>query len=118
MTALARARRHRLAPVLLMLLALLAVADAMEPRSLPFEAALQALATLIHRIALAQYAPTAIADELERVRSVSYAAAFAAEYVAGFKYAGTNGKYFQVIYVDAAGKIRGTANVAIATTIA
>jgi hypothetical protein len=45
-------------------------------------------------------------------------AAFAAEYVAGFKYAATNGKYFQVIYVDAAGKIRGTGNVAIATTIA
>ena len=62
-------------------LALLAVADAMESRSLPFEAALQALATLIHRIALAQYAPTAIADELERVRSVSYAAAFDAEFL-------------------------------------
>jgi hypothetical protein len=45
-------------------------------------------------------------------------AAFAAEYVAGFKYAATNGKYFQVIYVDAAGKIRGTGNVAIATTVA
>ena len=43
--------------------------------------------------------------------------AFATEYVAGFKYAATNGKYFQVIYVDAAGKIRGTGNVAIATTI-
>jgi hypothetical protein len=39
-------------------------------------------------------------------------AAFAAEYVAGFKYNATNGKYFQVIYVDAAGKIRGTGNVA------
>lgn len=44
-------------------------------------------------------------------------AAFATEYVAGFKYAATNNKYFQVIYVDAAGKIRGTGNVKIATTI-
>ena len=43
--------------------------------------------------------------------------AFAAEYVAGFKYAAVNDKYFQVIYVDAAGKIRGTGNVKIATTI-
>ncbi len=62
-------------------LALLAVADAMEARSLSFEAALQALATLVHRIALAQYAPTAIADELERARNVSYAAAFDAEFL-------------------------------------
>jgi N4-gp56 family major capsid protein len=45
-------------------------------------------------------------------------AAFTAEYVAGFKYNATNGKYFQIIYVDAAGKIRGTGNVKIATTIA
>ena len=45
-------------------------------------------------------------------------AAFATEYVAGFKYAATANKYFQVIYVDAAGKIRGTGNVKIATTIA
>ena len=44
-------------------------------------------------------------------------AAFANEYVAGAKYAGTANKYFQVIYVDAAGKIRGTGNVKIATTI-
>lgn len=45
-------------------------------------------------------------------------AAFAAEYVAGSKYSATANKYFQVIYVDAAGKIRGTGNVKIATTIA
>ena len=42
---------------------------------------------------------------------------FADEYVAGFKYSATNDKYFQVLYVDAAGKIRGTGNVKIATTI-
>ena len=43
--------------------------------------------------------------------------AFAAQYDAATAYAAVNAKYFQVIYVDAAGKIRGTGNVAIATTI-
>lgn len=43
--------------------------------------------------------------------------AFATEYVAGFAYAAVADKYFQVIYVDAAGKIRGTGNAKIATTI-
>ena len=43
--------------------------------------------------------------------------AFAAEYVPGFAYAAVADKYFQVIYVDAAGKIRGSGNVKIATTI-
>jgi len=43
--------------------------------------------------------------------------AFAAEYDASAKYAATNNKYFQVIYVDAAGKIRASGNVKIATTI-
>ena len=61
--------------------ALLAVADAMEARSLSFDAALQALATLVHRIALAQYAPTAIADERERTQSARYATAFDAEFL-------------------------------------
>lgn len=42
---------------------------------------------------------------------------FADEYVAGFKYSATNGKYFQVLYVDAAGKIRGSGNVEIKTTV-
>ena len=45
---------------------LLAVADDMEARSLSFDAALQALASLLHRVALLQFAPTAIADERER----------------------------------------------------
>ena len=44
-------------------------------------------------------------------------AAFDKQFDATFDYAATNAKYFQVIYVDAAGKIRGTGNVAIATTI-
>lgn len=45
-------------------------------------------------------------------------AAFANEYDASAKYAATNNKYFQVIYVDAMGKIRASGNVKIATTIA
>ncbi|MBN8441369.1 MAG: DNA polymerase III subunit gamma/tau [Thauera sp.] len=61
--------------------ALLAVADAMETRSLSFDAALQALATLLHRIALAQFAPTAIADEAERARILPYVEVFDAEYL-------------------------------------
>ncbi|MGD9870803.1 MAG: DNA polymerase III subunit gamma/tau, partial [Thauera sp.] len=61
--------------------ALLAVADGMEARSLSFDAALQALATLVHRIALAQYAPEAIGDETERARILGYVERFDAEYL-------------------------------------
>ncbi|MBK7236383.1 MAG: DNA polymerase III subunit gamma/tau [Sterolibacteriaceae bacterium] len=61
--------------------AMLALADAMEARSLSFEAALQELASLLHRIALAQMAPAAIADELERARLAPYAEAFDAEFL-------------------------------------
>ena len=61
--------------------ALLAVADAMEARSLSFDAALQALATLVHRIALAQYAPEAIGDEVERARILGYVERFDAEFL-------------------------------------
>ncbi len=61
--------------------ALLAVADGMEARSLSFDAALQSLATLVHRIALAQYAPAAIADEAERARISAYVERFDAEYL-------------------------------------
>ena len=61
--------------------ALLAVADGMEARSLSFDAALQALATLLHRIALAQYAPDAIGDELERARILAYVERFDAEFL-------------------------------------
>ena len=60
---------------------LLAVADTMEARSLSFDAALQALATLLHRIALAQFAPAAITDEAERARILPYAEAFDAEFL-------------------------------------
>jgi len=42
---------------------MLAVADAMETRSLSFDAALQDLAALLHRLALAQTVPQAIGDD-------------------------------------------------------
>jgi DNA polymerase-3 subunit gamma/tau len=61
--------------------ALLAVADDMEARSLSFNAALQALASLLHRIAVLQFAPAAIADDGERQRMTPYARAFDAEFL-------------------------------------
>jgi DNA polymerase-3 subunit gamma/tau len=60
---------------------LLAVADDMAARSLSFDAALQALASLLHRIALVQFAPTTVDDETERVRLQHYATAFDAEFL-------------------------------------
>jgi DNA polymerase-3 subunit gamma/tau len=60
--------------------ALLAVADGMQSRSMDFEAALQELATLLHRIALAQTVPQAIdEDEPERERLLELAHRFSAE---------------------------------------
>src|SRR5690606_2692739 len=56
--------------------ALLGVADTMAMRSLSFDAALQSLAALLHRIAVLQFAPTAIADEVERARLQPYADGF------------------------------------------
>lgn len=61
--------------------AMLAVADAMEARSLSFDAALQALASLLGRVALVQFAPTAVADEVERQRLLAHAAQFDAEFL-------------------------------------
>ena len=61
--------------------AMLAVADAMDERSLSFDGALQELATLFHRIALLQMAPEAMLDEAERTRLAPYAAAFDAEFL-------------------------------------
>lgn len=62
--------------------ALLEIADNMTARSLAFDAALQELATLLHRIALAQTVPQAIADdEPERARLQELAQAFSAEEV-------------------------------------
>ncbi len=64
--------------------ALMNVAETMEARSLSFDSALQELATLFHRIALAQFAPQALTDDAERQRLAVYAAgpaAFDAEFL-------------------------------------
>jgi DNA polymerase-3 subunit gamma/tau len=59
---------------------LLRIADQMTMRSVAFEAALQDMATLLHRIALAQTIPKAIAeDEPERVRLLELAQQFSPE---------------------------------------
>jgi DNA polymerase-3 subunit gamma/tau len=60
--------------------ALIAVADRMTERSLSFENALQDLGTLLHRIALVQAIPSAIADDdPDRTALTELAAAFSAE---------------------------------------
>ncbi len=60
--------------------ALLAEADRMGARSLSFETALQDLATLLHRIALAQTVPGALADdEPEREALIALGRAFSEE---------------------------------------
>lgn len=61
--------------------ALLSVADAMDARSLSFDVALQSLASLLHRIALAQFAPQAIVDNFEREQLQHYGALFDAEFL-------------------------------------
>ncbi|MCZ4303820.1 DNA polymerase III subunit gamma/tau [Zoogloeaceae bacterium G21618-S1] len=61
--------------------AMLAVAEAMDARSLSFDAALQALASLLQRIAVFQFAPSAIADEVERARLQPYVDAFDPEFL-------------------------------------
>lgn len=61
--------------------AMLAVADIMEARSLSFGSALQALATLLHRIALLQFAPQAMLDQAECACLAPYAERFDAEYL-------------------------------------
>jgi len=59
---------------------LLKIADDMALRSMAFDAALQELATLLHRIALAQTVPLAIPDdEPERVRLLELAQQFSPE---------------------------------------
>ena len=59
---------------------MLRIADDMTSRSVAFDAALQDLATLLHRIALAQTVPQAIAeDEPERDRLLQLAQHFSAE---------------------------------------
>ncbi|QRX83321.1 DNA polymerase III subunit gamma/tau [Glaciimonas sp. PAMC28666] len=59
---------------------LLAVADEMAIRSLSYSAALQDLGTLLHRVALAQSVPAALAEDLpEREDVIRLAAAFDVE---------------------------------------
>ena len=62
-------------------LAMLEVAKLMDARSLSFDGGLQELASLFHRIALAQFAPEALLDEAERSRLAPYAQALDAEYL-------------------------------------
>ncbi len=61
--------------------AMLAVAAAMEERSLSFDSALQELATLFHRIALVQFAPGAVLDDAERAKLATYADRLDAEFL-------------------------------------
>lgn len=61
--------------------AMLSLAEQMNGRSLSFESALQELATLFHRVALAQMAPAALSDDGERCRLQRYAGAFDPEFV-------------------------------------
>ena len=64
--------------------ALMSIADAMDVRSLSFDSALQELATLFHRISLAQFAPQALVDKAESQRLAPYATgstAFDSEYL-------------------------------------
>ena len=62
--------------------ALVAIVDVMAERSLSFEAALQGLGTLLHRLALAQIVPNAIADsDPDQVRILQLSQKFSAEEV-------------------------------------
>ena len=61
--------------------AMLDVAKLMDARSLSFDGGLQELATLFHRIALAQFAPEALFDDAERLRLTPYAQVLDAEYL-------------------------------------
>jgi DNA polymerase-3 subunit gamma/tau len=60
---------------------MLDVTALMDARSLSFDGGLQELATLFHRIALAQFAPQALLDDTERSRLESYARVLDAEYL-------------------------------------
>ena len=61
--------------------AMLAVAKQMDAGSFSFDGGLQELATLFHRIALAQFAPDALINEAERSRLMVYAQALDAEFL-------------------------------------
>ncbi|MDB5799750.1 MAG: dnaX [Rhodocyclales bacterium] len=61
--------------------AMLAAADTMEARALSFDDALQTFASLLHRIALLQFAPQAFGDAIERERLSIYARQFSPEFL-------------------------------------
>ncbi|AIY40978.1 DNA polymerase III subunits gamma and tau [Collimonas arenae] len=72
---------------------LLAVADDMASRSLSYSAALQDLGTLLHRIALAQSVPAALAEDLpEREEVIRLASLFDAEEVQLFYQIAVHGR--------------------------
>ena len=72
---------------------LLAVADEMSTRSLSYNAALQDLGTLLHRIALAQTVPAALPDDLpEREDILRLAALFDAEEIQLFYQIAVHGR--------------------------
>ena len=72
---------------------MLGVADAMETRSLSFDAALQELATLLHRLALAQIVPSAIGEDMpERNAIIALARKFSPEDMQLFYQIAINGR--------------------------
>lgn len=74
-------------------LKMLAIADAMENRSLSLDTALQDMATLLHRLALAQIVPAAIGEEApERERIFALANVFLPEDIQLFYQIAINGR--------------------------
>ena len=72
---------------------MLAIADAMETRSLSFDAALQDLAMLLHRVALAQVVPSAIGEDApEREQIFALAKVFLPEDIQLFYQIAINGR--------------------------
>jgi len=61
--------------------AMLTAADTMEARALSFDDALQTFSSLLHRIALLQFAPQAFGDAIERERLSVYAKQFSPEFL-------------------------------------
>jgi DNA polymerase III subunit gamma/tau len=72
---------------------MLAIADAMETRSLSLDAALQDMATLLHRLALAQIVPSAIGEDApEREQIFALAKVFLPEDIQLFYQIAINGR--------------------------
>lgn len=73
--------------------ALLAVADQMQTRSLSYKAALQDLATLLHQLSIAQLVPAAIADDMpDRSDILRLATLFDAEQIQLFYQIAVHGR--------------------------